>query len=207
MIALLIVLLLGAPAASSELLPASDGGLKLGAPAPWFAGWTADDRVFNRTHLLDHKDARAHVLVFFATWCGPCEAGLRRIAAARTRLEAAGLNVVLVDYGEAAAVGAPWLAARELAWAPTLYDRYGAVAFAFGVELRAKDGARKSRLPRTFVLGPAGAVRRIVGREGSDYVDRLLDALPRPSLAPTVESEGASPTADSKTISPVPTPH
>jgi peroxiredoxin len=178
------LLLLAALLSPSALLDAT-GPLKVGDAAPWFAGWTATDRVFNRTRLLATPGARGHVLVFFATWCKPCEAGLKQLAAARPRLEAAGLTVTLIDYGEEATVGAPWLAARGLGAARTLYDRYGTVAFAFGVEQRAEGGARRARLPRTVVLDAAGAVRRIIGREGEDYVDRLLDALPpQPSHAP-----------------------
>ncbi|MCB9540710.1 MAG: TlpA family protein disulfide reductase [Myxococcales bacterium] len=174
------LLLIAALWAPSALLDTT-GPVKVGDPAPWFAGWTARDQVFNRTRLLATPGVRGHVIVFFATWCKPCEDGLKQLAAARPRIEAAGLTVTLVDYGEEASVGAPWLGARGLGDVRTLYDRYGTVAFAFGVEHRADGGARRARLPRTVVLDAAGTVRRIVGREGEDYVERLIDALPAPA--------------------------
>lgn len=186
------LLLLAALLAPSALLDAT-GPVKVGDTAPWFAGWTAKDRVFNRTRLLATPGARGHVLVFFATWCKPCEAGLKQLAAARPRLEAAGLTVTLVDYGEEASVGTPWLAARGLGEARTLFDRYGTVAFAFGVELRTEGGARRARLPRTIVLDPAGTVRRIIGREGEDYVERLLDALPPKPADPPPNPDATAP--------------
>lgn len=173
--ALLVWLALAAaPPQPSELLPRS-GGAVLGQEAPWFAAWTADQQVVNRTNLLEalrtgHR--RGFALVFFATWCAPCEEGLRAMAGARERLEKAGLRLVLVNWREPADQVQPWLHRRGLGDAALLLDRFGRVAGAFGVE-----DAGKATLPRTVVVDAAGRVRLIVGREGPDYVDRLLEAL------------------------------
>lgn len=173
-----------------------------GKPLGWFAGWTLDGRVFNRTALLTAKGAatpaaiadahaaiapasagpaapRGHALVFFATWCKPCEAGLRELAAAQPRWTAAGLDVVLVAVGEDAATVTPWLAARpELApltsAATVLPDRFGVV----GRDLAGigADAAVRSSLPRTVVTDAAGVVRAVLGAEGEDYVAVVLAA-------------------------------
>ena len=51
------------------------GPLKPGDALPWFSGWTADDRVVNRTRLFEGR-RRPVAIVLFATWCRPCEAEL-----------------------------------------------------------------------------------------------------------------------------------
>ncbi|MGK0361403.1 MAG: peroxiredoxin [Bradymonadia bacterium] len=152
------------------------GGIEVGKPAPWFAGWTLDDRVLNRTRLLaTTPTARVHALVFFATWCRPCLKGLTGIAAARARLDAAGVRVVLVDFREDAEAVKPFLKAHGLQGLPVIVDKFGAVAQAFG----ASDG-KTARLPRTVLLDAQGVVRGILAAEGADYVERLIKAVPQP---------------------------
>lgn len=153
------------------------GGIEVGKPAPWFAGWTLDDRVLNRTRLLaTTPTARVHALVFFATWCRPCLKGLTGIAAARAQLEAAGVRVVLVDFREHAATVKPFLKTHGLQGLPVIVDKFGAVAQAFG----ASDG-KTARLPRTVLLDAEGVVRGIFAAEGADYVERLIKTVPQPS--------------------------
>lgn len=148
------------------------GAIAVGEPAPWFAGWTLEDVVLNRTRLLASTPApRAHALVFFATWCRPCLKGLSAIAAARPALSAAGVQVVLVDFREEAATVRPFLKARGLEGVAVIVDKFGAVAQAFG----ASDG-KTARLPRTVVIDAKGVVRGIFAAEGDDYVERLINA-------------------------------
>lgn len=180
MIALWLLLALGAPGAAPPAAPASTvsldrlGPVAVGAPAPWFAGWTLDDTVINRTRVVDKaaKTQRGVALVFFATWCKPCVRGLDALAAARARLDAAGVTLLLVDFREEAATVRPFLAARGLGDAAVLLDKFGRAATAFGVS----DG-RSARLPRTVVLDAQGVVRGIFAAEGPDYVERVLGAL------------------------------
>lgn len=146
------------------------GALKPGVAAPWFAGWTLDDQVLNRTRLLKTPH-RAHALVFFATWCKPCVKGLKQIQAQRARWQAAGLNVVLINFREPAETIRPFLRQHGLDGLPILIDKFGQIAQAFGVS----DG-RSARMPRTVVMGADGVVRAIFGAEGADYVDALIAA-------------------------------
>ncbi len=168
----LLTLTLGA-APLTESLERS-GPLVVGEAVPWFSGWTPDDRVLNRDRLLSTAPGGV-ALVVFATWCAPCAKGLDRLAAGRAKLEAANVRPVLVAYREEADVVLPWLAKRGWAGATLLVDRFGVTATALGVVTRTKDG-EKARLPRTVVLAADGEVRAILGREGDDYVDRIVEA-------------------------------
>ncbi len=153
------------------------GPLVVGTEAPWFSGWTPDDQVINRDRLL--KAAPNGVaLVVFATWCAPCVEGLKRLAAGRDALEAAGVRPVLVAYREEAEVVTPWLAARGWKDTTVLIDRFGVAATALGVVTQSKEGER-ARLPRTVVVSGDGTVRAIFGREGDDYVERIVAAVGR----------------------------
>ncbi len=170
---------LPAAAAETERLTRS-GAAVVGAQAPWFAGWTPAGQVLNRTAVLAQPGAR-HVVVLFATWCRPCEVGLRALAAARGALAAAGLSLTLVAVSEPPEVVTPWLAARGLAGVPVLLDKFGAAAQA----LAGRGAAGETiALPRTILMDRAGTVRAIFGREGPDYVPALL-ATARDTPPPT----------------------
>lgn len=171
---------LAAPPIAPQSAPGSTvaltqmGPTEVGKPAPWFAGWTLDDAVLNRTRLLAAKPPpSAHALVFFATWCRPCLTGLKAIAAAQPQLEAAGVRVVLVDFREDAETVRPFLKEHGLQGLLVIVDKFGAVAKAFG----ATDG-KTARLPRTVILDAAGVVRGIFAAEGDDYIQRLTAAVP-----------------------------
>ncbi|MCB9547888.1 MAG: redoxin domain-containing protein [Myxococcales bacterium] len=170
MAGLLALVALLAPARTVDV---ADPAVVVGAPVPWFAGWTADDQVLNRTALLKRADARGFVVVVVATWCAPCAAGLRRLAAARARLADAGLQLVLIAHREHPAVVQPWLAAQGVApEVPVIYDRFGRASASLGAE---RD--QRVTLPRTVVFDAAGVVRAVLGVEGADYEERVLGAL------------------------------
>lgn len=164
------------PPASPTITESLDesGPLSVGAEVPWFSGWTPGDEVTNRDRLLKAAP-KGVALVVFATWCAPCVDGLKRLAAGRAALDAAGVRPVLVAYREEAEVVTPWLEARGWKDATVLVDRFGVAATALGVVSRTKDGER-ARLPRTVVLSGDGVVRGIFGREGDDYVARIVSA-------------------------------
>lgn len=150
------------------------GPVKLGQAAPWFAGWSLDDTVLNRTRLLKRKapQTKGFALVFFATWCAPCVKGLEALAKARPQLKAAGVELLVVDFREDAEVVRTFLAARGLTGARVLLDKFGRTAVAFG----ASDG-KTARLPRTVVLDAEGVIRGLFAAEGPDYVARIIAAV------------------------------
>ena len=174
-LAWLTVWALAAPAAPAvaptERLNAA-GRAVVGEAAPWFAGWTPDGRVLNRTKVLS-RPGKAHALVLFATWCKPCEVGLKALAGHRAELAKAGVTVTLVAVGEAPEVVQPWLAARALGEVPLLIDKFGAASQALAGQAGAEGGAGTLALPRTVVLAPDGTVKAIFGREGPDYIEAL----------------------------------
>ncbi len=170
MIPLLLALTLAAPAVGQSL--------------PWFAGWSADDRVINRDAVLA-APAEGRVIVLFATWCAPCEAGLKALAAAREEGALPGVELTLIACGEPPATVKPWLAARGLDGVRVIYDRFGAIARDLGVE-RSTGTARRLALPRVVVADRAGVVRAVFdGAEAHDPA-RVAAALktPTPLRAP-----------------------
>ncbi len=181
----LVLAFLGAPVAAPAPLPAPpseptealahSGEAVIGAPLPWFAGWSPTGEVINRSKLLQ-DNASGHVIVLFATWCKPCEAGLRVLAAARPKLDAAGLKLLLVDVGEPAEVVTPFLAARGLGDVPAMLDPFSRAAQTLGAVNSTADGKQETSLPRTVVVDAPGNVQAIFGREGPDYVERVLGA-------------------------------
>lgn len=172
---MLLLWALLAPPQTVELTEA--GPARVGALVPWFAGWTPDDQILNRSKVLAEQPpgTRAVVVVVFATWCQPCAVGLEVLAGAREKLAAHGITLLLVAWRQEADVVQPWLRARGLdPKTPLILDRFGRAAAALGAEV-----ADKATLPRTVVLGPDGTVRAIFGAEGPDYLDRIV-ALARP---------------------------
>jgi peroxiredoxin len=156
--------------------------LKPGDALPWFSGWTADDRVMNRTRLFEGR-RRPVAIVLFATWCRPCEAELRALGAAKRRLGEAGLDVLLVDVGEQTAPAPAWLAERGLSEVPLIVDRFDQIGRALGAVAEAAadagaDGREETTLPRTVVAGADGVVLDVFGAEGGEPVSRLLRVLP-----------------------------
>ncbi|MEZ4471686.1 MAG: TlpA disulfide reductase family protein [bacterium] len=178
MTTLLAIVALLAPARTLDVV---DPAVAVGAPVPWFAGWTADDQVLNRTRLLAQAapGTRGFVIVVFATWCVPCAAGLERLAGAHDRLDAAGLKLVLMAHREEPAAVQPWLAARGHGATSVIFDRFGRASASLGAE---RD--QRVTLPRTLVLDASGTVRAVLGAEGPDYLDRIVGALASPTGPP-----------------------
>lgn len=153
-----------------------------GAPLPWFAGWTADEAVYNRTRLLA-TDAEGHVLLLVATWCAPCGEGLEALARRRAALDAAGLRLVLVACGETPDKVEPWLAAHGWPAATVVYDRFGQIARDLGAE-RVTDGRTTLALPRAVLADREGRVRGVFDGAAAHDPAAWRAALSRPAAAP-----------------------
>ena len=164
----------------------SSGQARVGETSPWFAGFLAGggQRVVNPTLLasqLDKENNHALAILFFGTWCKPCEAGLRRLAAEREALRRAGVSlllVALVEDGESLDGVATWVTARGLGDVPLVIDRFAQIARPFGAE-SVESGRVKRELPLTAVLGADGKIKALFGAEGADFVLRLT-AVGRP---------------------------
>jgi hypothetical protein len=90
--------------------------------------------------------------------------------AAAPDLAAAGVRVVLLNVAEEERVVRGFLAENPTDHLVVL-DRFGQCR-----EDWLEDEAGGFRLPRTVVVAPDGKVAAILGREGGDYVERILGA-------------------------------
>lgn len=145
----------------------------VGEPLPWFAGWSADEQVINRTHVIT-GEADGRVLVLFATWCKPCEAGLAALRGARGGV-LKGVDVTLIACGEPPTTVGPWLAKRGWGAARVIYDRFGTIARDLGVQ----SAAGTLALPRVLVTDGAGVVRAVLDGAAAHDLGRITAALGR----------------------------
>jgi len=156
-----------AAADTTETLAAS-GSARPGGTAPWLAGWTIDDQVFNIRKALAKQPSRRLVITFWASWCAPCRVGMDALDAAADTLQKAGVTVVQVNVAEEEDVVRAFLAENPTRHLVVL-DRFGQTRMAW-----LEDAGGGFRLPRTVLVDSAGIVTAIFGKEGSDYVDRVL---------------------------------
>ncbi len=163
---------------ATEALPKA-GPAVVGSEAPWFSGWTPENQVLNRDTLSARfPEARGFALVVFQTTCKPCEKGLLAMRDGAAKLDAAKVEPVLVALREEAKVVQPWLKARGLGGQVLVLDRFGVATAALGATARGRKGT--AVLPHTVVMDAQRVVRAIFGTEGSDYIERVIAALPKP---------------------------
>ena len=159
------------PLGISQLLQAS-GSARLGAKIPHFAGWQlSPSRVQNRDMLLERlrrrRGGRGLILVLGGSFCPPCVQGLRRLAAEQRRLAREGLELVLL-LGENEGCAARLVRATGFQQVTAVSDR-----FQRSLQRLSRNSNGALELPRTFILDREGVVRRIIGREGLDYLEQI----------------------------------
>lgn len=150
--------------------------ISVGQQAPWFAGWTLDQRLINRTKMLKDKEAKGHLVVFFATWCKPCKKKLTYLAQERAQLKSSNIRLTLVDYAETADLVTPFLGKFDgLSPDTVIVDQFGKMSRSFGVT-EMDGGKEKAKLPLVVLLDNAGTVKAIYG-EGEGGAEMLSQAL------------------------------
>lgn len=161
----------GAFAADSQKLPLPEA---IKDSLPWFAvrELQNDNIPFTRTHLQGIAQNHDRVaLVYFATWCIPCRAGIKQIVAHQAEIEKAGTAIVLVNVGERETNKVKnFLAKLSADKIASVTDPYGRLTEGFGL---VKEGQNIS-LPRTVVVDKSLKVLQLIGEEGGDYIKLLM---------------------------------
>ena len=170
-----IVLLLGTVWAGAQMSQRLDLPTPLKTTQlPWFAARDGKDadQPFTRRQLeaAVTPSTRRVALVYFATWCLPCRAGVRKLSQNLDALERHGVQVVLVNVGEADAEAVRrWV--REFGsdrW-PLIADNYGRLTEAFGLVTSGETMA----LPRTLLLDSKLKPLLLIGEEKADWPELL----------------------------------
>ena len=136
---------------------------------PWFAVREFSDNAkpFTRTHLakLAEKNERT-ALVYFATWCIPCRAGIKRLAENFDELQKNNVAVVLVNIGERDEnLVKNWIEKTNALKFMVVGDPFKRLTEGFGL---VREGEEIS-LPRTIVLDKNAKPLFMLGEEGRDW--------------------------------------
>lgn len=135
----------------------------------WFAAreMGGANMPFTRAHLAKVAAGSNRVaLVYFATWCVPCRAGMKKLVESRQELEQNGVKVILVNAGE-----------REEAKIKKMVETLGATVFPVVLDpyKRLSEGiglikeGENIALPMTLVVDNAAKPVFMIGQEGSDW--------------------------------------
>lgn len=138
----------------------------VGKPAPEFQLDSLDGAP---VRLEQHRDKDVVILDFWATWCGPCRAGLPIIARVAAKYRERGVVAYAIDQQETAEDVRKFLEDERLE-IQVLLDRAGQVGELYHVE----------GIPQTVLIGRDGKVADVHVGFSSDLETRLsgeLDAL------------------------------
>lgn len=138
---------------------------------PWFAIREINDSnsPFTRTYLEKlAKTGERTAVVFFATWCNPCKAGIKQLASAKADLDRNNIKVVLVNIGvkevEEKKIRS-WVKSLNADSFKLVIDPFKVMTEGFGLV----DKSGEITLPKTLILDPNAKPLFLLGQEGSDW--------------------------------------
>lgn len=148
----------------------------VGKPMP-IAGTTHDGKTFD----TEQWRGKTVLVVFWATWCGPCRESMPEIKAIYEHYHADGLEVLGVSKDDDKDALTTYIEEQELKW-PNLFDtdpgdsEKHPIADKYGVH----------GIPTTFLLDRQGKVvaKDLIGQQLADKIEELLEAKesePKPS--------------------------
>lgn len=140
---------------------------------PWFAvrEITENAPPFTRANLDKYfKQYDRVAFVYFATWCAPCRAGVKKLAGATLELENHKVKVVLVNIGERDEdLIKKWVGNVGAKNITLIGDPFGRLTEGFGL---VREG-ESMNLPQTLVVKNDAVPLFLIGEEGSDWPDIL----------------------------------
>lgn len=136
---------------------------------PWFAirDFTEARAPWTRSHLANlAKKSNRTALVYFATWCIPCRAGIKRLVESAEDLHKNKVSVVLVNIGERDEdLVKSWIKKMNVSKFMVVNDSFKRLTEGFGL---VKEGEEIS-LPRTIVFDNNLKPLFMLGEEGRDW--------------------------------------
>ncbi len=163
------------PGASFYRISAETQGLQLGQRAPDFTGMNGDQEVRltnldgREIHLADFSGKPVWV-VFWATWCPPCQQETPDIRAVYEAYRDAGLVVVAVDVQEDVDTVRRYVQTYGLGYHVGL-DTYAAIMKTYGV----------FGLPTHYFIDRQGVIRdRYFGPLKRDQMEQRIDLISQP---------------------------
>lgn len=145
------------------------GEVKPKAIIPFVSGWDLEQNSVNIRDFLN-TGKRRYVLSLCASWCKPCMKGLGRLSEAKSQFEATNTGLIIYVVRDTRAKAMELRSRFKLDWASTFIDEYGEHA-----KRLIPRSDESLTLPRTFVLNGDGEVQMIIGKEGDDFIDLLLE--------------------------------
>lgn len=163
------------PGASFYVLGSGTGGLDVGRPAPDFVGQTNGQPVRltdldGREVALDDLRGRPVWVVFWATWCPPCQRETPDLRATDEAHKSDGLALIAIDLEEPADVVRTYVETFGLEYTIGL-DQTGAVGETYGV----------FGLPTHYFIDRQGVIRgRNLGPLTRDQMEQRVDFIETP---------------------------
>lgn len=141
----------------------------LGKEAPLFASKTVDNKELDlKTLRNDHLT----LLVFWATWCGPCRAEIPHLQEAYKAFNQKGLKIVSVNVSDEYSNLQKFLKEKEMPWTH-VYDKEMKVASKYHVKT----------IPAMFLIDHEGKIvamnDQLRGKEFMSVIESYLKKLPK----------------------------